>query len=279
MQEGSFPHPQEDGAGLWGGIFLSFLLHVAVVWALFFFPPVTVRKAPSHPVYTVDLVGGEKIGAETLTSTITPSPKPQKATQKVKTEPPAKKKAEDKGQKKRQVESPTPIPQKAPSKAVQAETKKEEPREAGLSGQVREKLIQAAVERVKERAEPKKEEESSSGLGEGKGAAAPGAGGRGGGVVRGVEFLIYRNRMLSLIRERWTWVGKRSNLEVTVRFGIRENGEIIGLRVVRNSEDPAYDDSVIRAVRKTSPLPPPPENYRKDFLDVELTFRPKDLGA
>jgi hypothetical protein len=26
-------------------------------------------------------------------------------------------------------------------------------------------------------------------------------------------------------------------------------------------------------------LPPPPESYRKDFMDVELTFRPKDLGG
>jgi TonB family protein len=85
--------------------------------------------------------------------------------------------------------------------------------------------------------------------------------------------------MRSVIRERWTWVGKRSDLEVKVRFGIQENGEIVGLKVVQRSGDGSYDDSVVRALRRASPLPPPPESYRKDFMDVELTFQPKDLGG
>lgn len=119
----------------------------------------------------------------------------------------------------------------------------------------------------------------SAGPGEGVGAAAPGSGGAGGGIVKAFEFLVYRNQMLRVIRDRWTWVGPRSDLEVTVRFGIRENGQIVGLRIIRLSGDPSYDDSVLRAVAKASPLPPPPENYRKEFMDVELTFRPKDLGG
>ena len=35
---------------------------------------------------------------------------------------------------------------------------------------------------------------------------------------------------------------------------------------------------MLRAVRKSSPLPPPPEDVRKDFSEVELAFRPEDLG-
>jgi len=66
-------------------------------------------------------------------------------------------------------------------------------------------------------------------------------------------------------------------LEVRVRFGVLENGDIVGLKIVDKSGDPSYDDSVLRAMRKAAPLPPPPDDYRKDFLNVELTFRPKDL--
>ena len=136
---------------------------------------------------------------------------------------------------------------------------------------------------MKERAESgqkkQKGEEISAGAGEGEGAAALGSGGRGGGIVKGVEFVVYFNRMRSLIKQRWTWVGKRSDLEVTVRFGIQENGEIVGLRIVQNSGDPSYDDSVFRAVLRASPLPPPPESYREDFKSVELRFQPKDLGG
>lgn len=95
--------------------------------------------------------------------------------------------------------------------------------------------------------------------------------------VGGIEFLRYRNLIHSKIKEHWFWPGGRRDLEVTVRFGIQEDGEIVGLRIVRNSGDSSYDDSVIQAVRRSTPLPPPPETYQKDFMDVELTLRPKDL--
>jgi TolA protein len=144
-------------------------------------------------------------------------------------------------------------------------------------------LIQSAVDRVKNRAESAQKtprgDVISSGPGEGEGAAALGPGGRGGGTVKGMEFIIYQNRMFSSIKENWAWVGQRSNLRVVVHFSIKDNGEITGLKIVQPSGDPSYDESVVRAVKKSSPLPPPPESFRKDFADVELTFRPKDLGA
>jgi colicin import membrane protein len=144
-------------------------------------------------------------------------------------------------------------------------------------------LIQSAVDRAKSRTEgnqqPSKGDVISSGSGEGEGASALGQGGRGGGVVKGMEFIIYQNRMLSSIKDNWAWVGQKSNLKVVVHFSIKDNGEITGLKIVQPSGDPSYDESVLRAVKKSSPLPPPPESSRKDFADVELTFRPKDLGA
>ena len=94
-----------------------------------------------------------------------------------------------------------------------------------------------------------------------------------------MEFIIYQNRMLSSIKDNWTWVGQKTNLKVVVHFSIKDNGEISGLKIVQPSGDPSYDESVLRAVKKSSPLPPPPDSSRKDFADVELTFRPKDLGA
>jgi colicin import membrane protein len=145
-------------------------------------------------------------------------------------------------------------------------------------------LIQSAVDRAKTRTEAiqksPKGEAVSAGTGEGDGAAAIGSGGVGGpGTVKGMDFIIYQNRLLATIKENWAWVGQRSNLRVVVHFGVRETGEIVGLKIVQPSGDPSYDESVLRAVKKSSPLPAPPENYRKDFADVELTFRPRDLGA
>ncbi|HWH78684.1 MAG TPA: cell envelope integrity protein TolA, partial [Candidatus Binatus sp.] len=166
------------------------------------------------------------------------------------------------------------------AKATPSEAKSE----TASTESVRERLIQSAADRARARNESSqksaKAEALSSGNGEGEGAAARGQGGRGGpGVVKGLDFIVYQNRMLETIKDNWSWVGQRSNLKVVVHFGIKENGEIVGLKVAQPSGDASYDESVLRAVKKSSPLAAPPEPYRKDFADVELTFRPRDLGA
>jgi colicin import membrane protein len=108
-------------------------------------------------------------------------------------------------------------------------------------------------------------------------AGVGGEGRGGGGTVRGLEFVVYYNQMLNRIKERWTWVGTRTDLRVTVQFSILPSGEITNIRLVERSGDQSYDASVERAVKGAGPLPPPPEAYRTDFASVELTFRPADL--
>jgi TonB family protein len=108
-------------------------------------------------------------------------------------------------------------------------------------------------------------------------AGVGGEGPGGGGAVRGLEFVVYYNQMLTRIKESWTYVGDRNDLRVTVRFSILDSGEITDIRLTERSGDPGYDASVERAIKRAGPLTPPPQAYRKDFADVELTFRPADL--
>jgi colicin import membrane protein len=295
-QERSLPHVDyEDKLSKW--LLFSFLFHGALILALFVVPFLPAHSRPSYPVYTVDLVGGEKIGRNNLGTELVPPSAPKAAPKKTAEEVPPPPVEETKQETKK--EKPKPVEKEAPPEekvALKEATKKEPPKkeptkdtrsesktdESALD-RVRERLIQSAVDRAKNRTEveqkPSKGDVISSGLGEGEGAAALGPGGRGGGVVKGMEFIIYQNRMLSSIKDNWAWVGQKSNLKVVVHFSIKDNGEITGLKIVQPSGDPSYDESVLRAVKKSSPLPPPPESSRKDFADVELTFRPKDLGA
>jgi colicin import membrane protein len=276
---------------------VSLFLHGALILSLFVVPFLPPDSRPSYPVYTVDLVGGEKIGASNLGTELVASPAPKAAAVKKPVEetpaPVQETKQETKKEAPKTVEKAAPAQEKAilkeappknlakkePAKEIKSEAKTEE---AALD-RVRENLIQSAVDRLKSRTDaapkPSKGEAIGSGTGEGEGAAALGPGGRGGGVVKGMEFIIYQNQMLNSIKDNWAWVGQKSNLKVVVHFSIKENGEISGLKIVQSSGDQSYDDSVLRAVKKSSPLPPPPESSRKDFADVELTFRPKDLGA
>jgi TolA protein len=148
---------------------------------------------------------------------------------------------------------------------------------------VRERLIQSALDRVKSRAESTQKAAGSSkggevlsvGPGEGDGAAALGQGSRGGGnAVRGAEFLMYQAKIVNTIKENWAWPGQKGSLKALVRFSIKDNGEITGLKIAEPSGDAAFDESILRALRKSSPLPPPPESYRKDFAQVEMNFQP-----
>ena len=270
----------------------SLVLHGGLIAALFIVPFLPARSAREYPVYTVDLVGGERIGRTNLGTELTPTAAPNESPKKAEKEIPAPESKpepkKEKVEKAKNIEKTAVIPEKASTKeTVKKETaigKKNEAKETAASlDSVRERLIQSAVERAKNRTDSgqkaSKGEVISSGTGEGEGAAALGKGGRGGGVVKGMEYVIYQNRMLSTIKTNWVWVGQRSNLRVVVRFNIKDNGEIIGLKVVQPSGNASYDDSVLRAVNKSSPLPVPPEAVRKDFADVELTVRPEDLGA
>ena len=287
-------------------VVVSFIVHLALIAVFFLAPFLPSRERPAPPVYVVDLVGGVKIGGLKLGTEIsTPaSPKPKIDPSKPPVPEPKKQAEEVKAPevKAEKPEKPKPVEKKPTEEKVLAlkekakteppvvkkeaskEPKEEAKSETASADSVRERLLQSALDRAKSRGEtsakPAKGETLSSGTGEGEGASALGQGGRGGpGIVKGMDFIIYQNRMLSTIKENWAWVGQRSNLKVVVHFGIKDSGEIVGLKIVQPSGDPSYDESVLRAVKKSSPLSPPPETYRRDFADVELTFRPRDLGA
>lgn len=282
---------------------VSFGLHailIAMMFAVSFMP---IARAPAPPVYVVDLIGGEKIGRANFGTEITPVP--TQPTKRLETKEPAlpetkkeKKPIASVVEKKPTAETKAAPKETAPKEKAIQDVAKTNPTKALKSeaqpelsaDDVRERLIQAAAERAKAAAAsaqkpasaptPAKAEALSAGTGEGDGAATLGVGGRGGaGVLKGMDFIIYQNRMLSTIKYNWAWVGQRANLMVVVQFGIKDNGEITGLKVVQPSGDATYDESVLRAVKKSSPLPAPPKAYRNDFADVELTFRPRDLGA
>jgi colicin import membrane protein len=312
LRERSFPMlGLEERLPKW--VVVSLLLHLALIACLFLIPMLPSRTEPL-PVYTVDLVGGEKIGAANLATELAappkpagkspqaeknvPAPEPKREVKKEKPEKEEKAKAKPVEKKpaveekivlkEKTTEKIKPEPTKAkPANDTKSETKsatKEMAKSETSADSVRERLIQSAVDRAKARTEsaekPSKGEQLSAGSGEGAGAAALGVGGRGGpGIVKGMDFIIYQNRIFDTIKGNWAWVGQRSSLKVVVHFSIKETGEISGLKIVQPSGDPSYDESVLRAVKKSSPLPAPPESYRKDFADVEVTFRPKDLGA
>ncbi len=78
------------------------------------------------------------------------------------------------------------------------------------------------------------------------------------------------------VRQAWVLPAglRREPLETQIEVDLDAQGNVLSEpKVIRRSGNPWYDESVVRAVQKASPLPPPPEPGRWPFV-----FRPEDLG-
>ncbi len=247
----------------------------------------------------------------TATPTATPEPteKPKPAATKKpgpKKKQPEKPKATAKPKPKPANPSPAePAKEKAPSDApseppadeagveakAPAAPESAEDRDARIRAAMERVRIEAAMDRVRARVGADAASPSGSPATAGGGTASSGGahvrggggtgtggfGTGGGGTLRGADFLLYYNEMITRIRDAWVWVGGSANLEVEVGFRVTRAGDITGMRIVRPSGDPSYDQSVLRALRAVRNLGPPPERHRETFGDVQLTFRPADL--
>ena len=104
-----------------------------------------------------------------------------------------------------------------------------------------------------------------------------GAGTGSAGILQSAEFLLYCQTVKKRIQDAWNFAGKNPKLTATVTVGINPDGSLNAVRVSDASRDPAFDDSVVRAIRLAAPFPPPPEKYRPQFADgVPVIF---NLGA
>ena len=289
---------------------LSSVVHIALVWSLFIIPSSPVRKGPSFESVSVDLVGAEKLGGAIPAPRAAPAapvaPPPEAKPESVKQKEEATPRLTAKERRKLAVErkaaelaerKAAEMAEKALALKAKKETKKAEKipakkeevaplKEKELPAAVREKLIQAKLEQLREHVESEQVKQKpgppppviAARPGEGQGAVGPGVGGKGGGVFRGVEYAQYRNGMVQRIQNAWAWVGRRTDLTVTVQWTVQDSGEITGVKLISGSGDASYDESVIRALKKVNPLPPLPEGFREQLRDWELDFTPKDLG-
>jgi TonB family protein len=295
LRERSFPLAgAEERLPKW--VTVSLIVHVGLALLIVISPFTASPRVPTTPTYTVDLVGGERIGrssfgpelgapaknevkAAEVPAPVAVPPKEVRQEKAEKIKVAEKKIGDDENVLLRDKSRKEPT-KKEPVK----ESKDDAQAETASADSVRERLIKTAAERASARSDAaqktSKGEALSTGTGEGIGASALGAGGRGGpGLVKGMDYVIYQNRMLSTIKNNWVWVGPRSKIKVVVQFNIKDNGEIVGLKIAQSSGNSSYDDSVLRAVRKSSPLPALTENIRNGFSEVELAFRPEDLEA
>ena len=116
---------------------------------------------------------------------------------------------------------------------------------------------------------------ASSGKGFGVG---PGEGSE--GILQDPEFLLYYKTVQDQIKKAWTFTGGSNDLTATVDFAIGPDGALTGAKIGASSNDSAFDDSVIRAIRRAAPFPPPPDKFRDQFSSgIKALFQLGELKS
>ncbi len=166
---------------------------------------------------------------------------------------------------------PPQLPKVATQKAVQ-----EKP-ESTATAEERDRQIAAALERVRSQVQPPKgseKQEAATDEVKGKGPVTKGgeAGEGGGGVLRGLEFIMYTQQLQQLVQESWIVTEKNPELVATVSFKIEPDGAVQEIELSTPSGDVAFDQSVLRAVRKAAPFPPPPVSYAEEFAAQKIVM-------
>lgn len=101
------------------------------------------------------------------------------------------------------------------------------------------------------------------------------AGNGGSGILKSPEFFEYFSLLERRIRNVWNWHDSRVSYVATVSFRINSNGTVHSIRVIEGSGNRLYDQSVVRAVKKASPVPIPPRKVYADFKHIIMDFTPE----
>lgn len=190
-----------------------------------------------------------------------PSPKPKVAKPVSKPKPKAPPRAKPAPAK------PAPPPQTASSKearsAVEALRQRQAEREQKQQRAAAARQ-QAASDRVAALRDQLKQQEAVGS------AAVTSAG------VQRVRLMAYQDRLRAKIIETWILplsAEQTRDLQATAQFQVTRNGRVVQLELVKPSGNTLFDASLLRAIRRASPLPALPDDYPIDILEVEMRFR------
>ena len=101
------------------------------------------------------------------------------------------------------------------------------------------------------------------------------------GVGAGIQ--LYQMEIETAIKNNWSYPVALSDSrkgeipEALVILTLRKDGKILKTWFKSRSNNPLFDDSVMKAIEKSDPLPAFPPGYRKSYEEVEINFSLKDF--
>jgi len=278
-------HLSQD-PGIGGMVFLSLILHLAAISAMFVLPNLASTRTYYSPVYSVRLVN------------VQPSlPPAGKADSKMETlpssSPPPASKAKEKEKPISIATKPKEDPETKIAEAIdRIRQRKEDKRVDTVIDRIRqqqeEKRVDTAIDRIRGEKEAaqvssaidrirKKVTIGSAGAVE---TGEPGTGGASSGFMS-IKHKMYYNLIWQRIRNAWVLPEEvlrgKKDLETIIAIRIAKDGQIVDIQFEKKSGNAYLDESAMRAIKKANPLPPLPPGFEEDKFDVGVRFTPSDL--
>ncbi len=270
-------------------LFLSLFLHLVLLCLILLVPePAQTRRVP-EVVYEVNLVSLPPARVPETSAAPKVKPKSAENTAKVLRAPPARPirpavpKAKPIVVAKRTIKSKksaTPKP-RPPTKRLEKALARIEKRVKAERKQRKSPTPPPKVENTPEE-NPRHLDQALAQLE--KKWAAPPAGSTGGSAPPSSVLLkLYQISVEEWIKNNWTFpvaldnTSSRGDLEAIVVVEVQSNGRILKSSFKRKSGHPVFNESVMRAIERSNPLPPFPEGYPKSREEIEINFNLRDL--
>lgn len=272
----SYTYVIEDGRWqeLCGMLVVSIGLHMLAFFLIFVIFHIPSKKVYLPPVYTVDLVS----------LPVSPSVQKKSGLARIPTEPISKEETI--------LLSKEPVKEYAHRKMVEKPILTKDRFNQNKSVEAS-RVIKSSIERIQGSLSPEKRIESaiaavqtrvSEGQTEGPPASA--------GVLMGsptgttpdevaLQLRIYYTQIWNEIRNNWIlperMVRGKKDLQAVVVIQIGSDGKIAHVEFERKSGDDFFDRSVIKAVKRSDPLPPLPKGYMKPAHEIGIRFNLSEL--
>ena len=105
----------------------------------------------------------------------------------------------------------------------------------------------------------------------------------GGLATDGIIIAMYKQEVEDWIKRNWSYAvdltspETQKDLKAVIVVKVRSNGTILKSWFKERSKSVIYNQSVLKAVERSDPLPPFPEGYRRTFDEFEINFDLSDL--
>ncbi len=264
--DGALKQYHFEGRGLKRMVIASLALHIFFLAVIGLATRGEPQRVFFNPVYTVELVE------------IAPKAKKQRAkTTSKKVTPPPERPTPPKAQKK-----------SAPEKIV-VKSKEEPSDEAAIAESLsriesrvkereQEELIASSIKRIEESFSAKEEQEAEEAQSVKQGeikmptASSEHVDKR----IFEIKFKRYYAEVRDKIRSNWIYPGETDKrLEAIYSLRISPNGELIKVWKEKGSGNTLFDESGLRAIKKSAPFPALPDEIKEDYFEFGVRFCPE----